>query len=87
MRAGRAGGGLKLRSGNGATEEEEAGSTASSPRSLTLPNHKYCNRSITAMSGLSLQTTGGVSSRFVSETDLDAAKATRDEEWKAAYER
>ncbi|KAL7417423.1 N-terminal domain of NEFA-interacting nuclear protein NIP30-domain-containing protein [Mrakia frigida] len=39
------------------------------------------------MSGISLQTTGGVSSRFVSETDLDKAKATKDQEWKAAYER
>lgn len=39
------------------------------------------------MSGLSLQTTGGVSSRFVSANELDAAKAEKDKQWKAAYER
>lgn len=30
---------------------------------------------------------GSVGSRFVSQTDLDKAKATRDEQWKAAYAR
>jgi hypothetical protein len=35
----------------------------------------------------SLNTTGGVGSRFVSETDLDAAKKRKEEEWKAAYAR
>lgn len=32
-------------------------------------------------------TTGKVTSRFVSETDLTAAKEKRAEEWKKAYER
>lgn len=30
---------------------------------------------------------GAVGSRFVSEADLDSAKAKRDEQWKAAYAR
>ncbi len=34
-----------------------------------------------------LNTTGGVGSRFVSETDLDDAKRRKEEEWKAAYAR
>lgn len=30
---------------------------------------------------------GSVGSRFVSQTDLETAKARRDEQWKAAYAR
>jgi hypothetical protein len=30
---------------------------------------------------------GGVGSRFVSQNDLEEAKARRDEQWKAAYAR
>lgn len=30
---------------------------------------------------------GAVGSRFVTQTDLDSAKARRDEQWKAAYAR
>ncbi|CDZ98194.1 Uncharacterized conserved protein [Phaffia rhodozyma] len=33
------------------------------------------------MSGFSLNTTGGVASRFVSQTELDQVKANKDEEW------
>lgn len=31
--------------------------------------------------------TGAVGSRFVSQNDVDTAKARRDEQWKAAYAR
>jgi hypothetical protein len=34
-----------------------------------------------------LQTSGSVSSRFVSQNELDEAKKRKDEEWKAAYAR
>lgn len=35
----------------------------------------------------SLNTTGGVGSRFVSQKDLDEAKATKDKDWADAYAR
>ena len=35
----------------------------------------------------SLNTTGGVASRFVSQKDLDEAKANKDKEWAEAYAR
>ena len=36
---------------------------------------------------LPLVAIGGVGSRFVSQNDLEEAKARRDEQWKAAYAR
>ena len=35
----------------------------------------------------SLQTSGSVGSRFVTQDELDDAKKAKEEEWKAAYER
>jgi hypothetical protein len=40
-----------------------------------------------AYMSFSLNTTGGVASRFVSQKDLDEAKATKDKEWTEAYAR
>ncbi|KAG8924457.1 hypothetical protein FRC01_011477 [Tulasnella sp. 417] len=37
--------------------------------------------------GIPSMSTGAVGSRFVSQTEIDAANATRDEQWKAAYAR
>jgi hypothetical protein len=37
--------------------------------------------------GIPSISSGSVGSRFVSQTDLDKAKAVRDEQWKAAYAR
>ncbi|KAG9051293.1 hypothetical protein FS837_009560 [Tulasnella sp. UAMH 9824] len=37
--------------------------------------------------GIPSLSTGAVGSRFVSQTEIDAANATRDEQWKAAYAR
>lgn len=37
--------------------------------------------------GIPSISSGSVGSRFVSQTDLDNAKAVRDEQWKAAYAR
>jgi hypothetical protein len=35
----------------------------------------------------SLQTSGSVGSRFVTQDELDDAKKAKEEEWKAAYDR
>jgi hypothetical protein len=37
--------------------------------------------------GLPSVSVGGVGSRFISQNDLEEAKARRDDQWKAAYAR
>jgi hypothetical protein len=47
----------------------------------------YTITTIMADEALPSISTGAVGSRFVSQSDIEAARARRDEQWKAAYAR
>ena len=59
-------------------------STSTSTSNLLPPTFNQLSTMDDAVPSLS---TDGVGSRFVSQTEIDSAKARREEQWKAAYAR